>query len=55
MAERFRVFQQPQGLSPAISFRDVVMSGFRNIYPGQTVPAHLQNLVSGYATNEELG
>jgi len=32
----------------------VVRSGFLDIYPGQTVPAHLQNLVSGYATYQEL-
>jgi len=26
--------------------------GFLDIYPGQAVPAHLQSLVSGYATNQ---
>jgi hypothetical protein len=31
-----------------------VRRGFLDIYPGQTVPAHLQNLVSGYATNRGL-
>ena len=34
--------------------RYVVISGFLDIYPGQTVPAHLQNLVSGYATYQDI-
>jgi hypothetical protein len=32
----------------------MVGSGFINIYPDQTVPAHLQNLVSVYATNRDM-
>jgi hypothetical protein len=30
----------------------LVVSGFTNIYPGQTVPAHLQKQVSDYPTNQ---
>jgi hypothetical protein len=34
--------------------RKVVVSGFLDVYPGQAVPAHLQSLVSGYATYRAL-
>jgi hypothetical protein len=32
----------------------MVRRGFLDIYPGQAYPPHLQSLVSGYATNQEL-
>ena len=32
----------------------MVTSGFLDIYPAHTVPAHPQNLVSGYATYQDL-
>src|ERR1700758_2626253 len=37
-----------------LTLRLVVGSGFLDIYPGQAAPAHLQILVSGYATNQAL-
>jgi hypothetical protein len=38
-----------------LSLRLVVRRGFINIYPGQTAPAHLQSVVSGYATTQASG
>jgi hypothetical protein len=43
---RFRRVPQPFGL--------LVISGFLDIYPGQAYPPHLQSLVSGYATTQDL-
>jgi len=38
-----------------LMLRLLVRRGFHNIYPDQTVPAHLQkNLVSGYPTNIQV-
>jgi hypothetical protein len=40
--------------SAYLTLRYVVRNGFINIYPDQTVPVQLQNLVSGYPTHQDL-
>ena len=45
----------PSGIvTPYLTLRYVVRSGFPNIYPDQPAPAHPQKLVSDYATYQAL-